>query len=141
MKKSISALCATAILANLTGCGTLLYPERAGQGRGGRLDIGIVLLDGVGLLCFVIPGVIAYAVDFLNGTIYLPHGSHANANIENIDTKDMIAVNVGKENLTPEKIKEVVSANAGHDVDIANAEAYKIKANGQKVKVDNKLFM
>lgn len=57
--------------AQLMGCGTLMYPERRGQ-RGGRLDVGVTILDAVGLLFFVIPGVIAFAVDFSNGTIYLP---------------------------------------------------------------------
>ena len=55
----------------LMGCGTLMYPERRGQ-RGGRLDVGVTILDAVGLLFFIIPGVIAFCVDFSNGTIYLP---------------------------------------------------------------------
>src|SRR5580698_7330540 len=62
----------TALLVfQLTGCGTLLYPERRGQ-VAGRLDAGVVILDAVGLLFFIIPGVIAFAVDFSNGSIYLP---------------------------------------------------------------------
>ena len=32
-------------------------------------------MDGIGLLFFLIPGVIAFAVDFSNGTTYLPEGS------------------------------------------------------------------
>jgi len=55
----------------LIGCGTLMYPERRGQ-RGGKLDVGVTVLDAVGLLFFIIPGVIAFCVDFSNGTIYLP---------------------------------------------------------------------
>jgi len=61
------------LVFQLAGCGTLLYPERRGQ-IGGRLDVGVVILDAVGLLFFIIPGVIAFAVDFSNGTIYLPSG-------------------------------------------------------------------
>ncbi|RJP25711.1 MAG: hypothetical protein C4520_02160 [Candidatus Abyssobacteria bacterium SURF_5] len=53
------------------GCGTLLYPERRGQ-RSGRIDPGVAILDGVGLLLFVIPGLIAFAIDFSTGAIYLP---------------------------------------------------------------------
>jgi len=59
------------LVFQLTGCGTLLYPERRGQ-IAGRLDVGVVILDAVGLLFFIIPGVIAFAVDFSNGTIYMP---------------------------------------------------------------------
>ena len=52
-------------------CGTILHPERRGQ-PAGRLDWGVVLLDGLGLIFFLIPGVIAFAVDFATGAIYLP---------------------------------------------------------------------
>src|SRR6185295_5982840 len=55
----------------LASCGTILYPERRGQ-PAGRLDVGVVALDGIGLLLFLVPGVIAFAVDFATGAIYLP---------------------------------------------------------------------
>src|SRR6516225_1345537 len=55
----------------LASCGTVLYPERRGQPVG-RLDVGVVALDGIGLLAFLVPGVIAFAVDFATGAIYLP---------------------------------------------------------------------
>ena len=62
-----------AICLQTAACGTIIHPERRGQ-RGGRLDVGIVILDAIGLLFFIIPGVIAFAVDFSNGTIYFPGG-------------------------------------------------------------------
>ncbi len=58
---------------NLTACGYFLYPERKGQTEG-RLDTTVILLDAVGLLFFVVPGVIAFAVDIATGAIYLPKG-------------------------------------------------------------------
>ena len=61
------------LLLQLTACGTILYPERRGTADG-RLDAGVVVLDAVGLLFFLVPGVIAFAVDFSTGAIYLPHG-------------------------------------------------------------------
>lgn len=63
----------TALAASLplAACGTILYPERKGQ-KDGRIDPAVAILDGLGLLLFLIPGVIAFAVDFSNGTIYLP---------------------------------------------------------------------
>src|SRR5260370_17229808 len=64
--------CLTIVLALQTAsCGTILYPERRGQPEG-CLDGGVVALDAVGLLLFLVPGVIAFAVDFATGTIYLP---------------------------------------------------------------------
>lgn len=70
----------------LSGCGTVLYPERKGQ-VSGRIDPAVAALNGVGLLFFFVPGVIAFAVDFSNGTIYLPPGQTAardNANNEGL---------------------------------------------------------
>jgi len=69
--KMFQSLVCFGLIAQLAGCGTLMYPERRGQ-RGGRLDIGVVALDTIGLLFFLIPGIIAFAVDFSEGTIYLP---------------------------------------------------------------------
>ena len=75
MTKQLSIILERSIIAvlvfQLVGCGTLFYPERRGQ-KAGHLDVGIVVLDAIGLLFFLIPGIIAFAVDFSNGTIYLP---------------------------------------------------------------------
>ncbi len=63
-----------AVLAvQLLACGTILYPERRGQ-PAGKYDTDIVILDAIGLLFGIIPGVIAFAVDFSTGAIYLPKG-------------------------------------------------------------------
>lgn len=58
---------------SLSGCGSLMFAERNGQDSG-KLDPNVVLLDGIGLLFFILPGVVAYAVDFATGAIYLPPG-------------------------------------------------------------------
>ena len=71
--KTVVLLFSSALIVQLTACGTILHPERKGQ-RGGQIDPAIALFDAVGLLFFFIPGVIAFAVDFSNGTIYLPGG-------------------------------------------------------------------
>nr|WP_269783542.1 hypothetical protein [Marinibactrum halimedae] len=68
-------------MGNLSACGTILHPERRGQ-SGGQLDPAIVVLDAVGLLMFFVPGVVAFAVDFTTGAIYLPRG-HASVDHEN----------------------------------------------------------
>lgn len=60
----------------VSGCGYLLYPERKGQ-TGGRLDAAVVLLDAAGLLFYLVPGLIAFAVDLTNGTIFLPPGGRS----------------------------------------------------------------
>lgn len=79
VKKLSFAALTLALLLQLCACGTILHPERKGQAAG-QIDIKIALFDAIGLLFFFIPGVIAFAVDFHNGTIYLPGGSRAELN-------------------------------------------------------------
>ena len=81
IKRNSSMIVSIALAFSLTACGTIMYPERKGQ-TGGRIDPGVAVLDGVGLLVFLIPGIVAFAVDFSNGTIYLPggHRAHLSAN-------------------------------------------------------------
>jgi len=64
------------LLIQTTACGTIIYPERRGQAAG-RIDADMAILDGVGLFFFLIPGVIAFAVDFSTGAIYLPAGRNS----------------------------------------------------------------
>lgn len=70
-REALKLLSSGALASGLSGCGTILYPERVGQPYG-PLDWKVVALDMVGLLLFLVPGVIAFIVDFHNGTIYLP---------------------------------------------------------------------
>lgn len=76
MKRILTIFMSAILITNVIGCGTIIYPERKGQ-VDGRLDGGIVALDAIGLLFFFLPGVVAFAVDFSNGTIYLPDGKSA----------------------------------------------------------------
>lgn len=73
VKRGIAATCLLTMAMNLTACGYFLYPERKGQ-AGGRVDPVVVILDGAALLFGILPGIVAFAVDFTNGTIYLPSG-------------------------------------------------------------------
>lgn len=96
-----------------TGCGTIFYPERRGQAAG-PLDWKIVALDAVGLLFFFIPGVIAFAVDFNNGTIYLPPEECAAEDTES--TPALTSIEVPRRELTLERIETTVSVQAKKDV-------------------------
>ena len=79
MRFSTRLLCAalgTTLLAQLSACGTLFYPERRGQIEG-RLDPAIVAANAVGLLFYIIPGLIAFGIDFATGAIYFPEGKYS----------------------------------------------------------------
>lgn len=76
IKRGIAASCLLILVMNLSACGYFLYPERKGQ-TGGRVDPVVVVLNGAALLFGILPGVVAFAVDFTNGTIYLPAGGNS----------------------------------------------------------------
>lgn len=72
----LAALLASSLLAQLAGCGTLFYPERRGQ-LNGQIDPAVAALNAVGILFYVVPGLIAFAIDFASGAIYLPEGRYS----------------------------------------------------------------
>lgn len=98
------------LVGNLASCGTIMYPERNGQ-HAGSIDPLVAVLDGVGLLFFLIPGVIAFAVDFNNHSIYLPHGHHSHL--------------TGK--LDKDGIEQFIRAQTGMSVDLRQANVEVIR--------------
>ncbi len=120
LKKIFRKLGATLLVLtltlSLTACGTLIYPERRGQ-TSGRIDPGVAILDGVGLIVFIIPGMIAFGIDFATGTIYLPHGkktARTSANMKVVHFKP------GERN--PEKLGKIISKETGKTVDLARKD-------------------
>ncbi len=83
--KGIAKVVAGSLIASqLVACGTLIYPERQGQ-NGGKLDLGVVALDALGLLFWFVPGVVAFGVDFITGAIYLPGGTVAQMSADDME--------------------------------------------------------
>ncbi|MEN4828065.1 polyribonucleotide nucleotidyltransferase [Pseudomonas sp. P39-UII1] len=107
------ALIAT-LLTQLTACGTLFYPDRRGQIEG-KVDPVIVALDAIGILFYVIPGLIAFGVDFATGAIYYPGGTTAQ--------------------VSPEKLREAVSPDG--KVDNLKLQAILESELGQRLPLDD----
>lgn len=99
MMKTISVSLAMVLTLQLTACGTVFYPERKGQ-KSGQIDPLVAVANAIGLLFYFIPGVIAFAVDFTTGAIYLPHGRHSS--------------------LTPEELKSVKDENGEVNTQVLN---------------------
>lgn len=116
----LSTSAGAAIGAMLSGCGTVMYPERRGQ-RAGRLDWKVVALDTVGLMVFFVPGVVAFAVDFSNGTIYLPDEGYANAS-DRQDRGELRAIAVAPDELDQRRIEREVSSHVGQEIDLTSAD-------------------
>ena len=110
----IRAACAM-LLAPLAGCGMILHPERRNQPTGGGLDWSIVALDGLGLLLFFIPGVIAFAVDFATGAIYLPPEQYGSTESPK-DDQPFVEMHVPKSELTQDCLEQIASKHSGKSV-------------------------
>ena len=93
LKALASILLSTTLVTQLAACGTVFYPERRGQ-ISGEIDPGVAILNGIGLLFYVVPGLIAFAVDFTTGAIYFPDERYT---------------------LTPERLDQAVDANGEVD--------------------------
>ncbi len=85
----IGAVLAVSLFTQLTACGTLFYPDRRGQ-IDGKIDPAIAVANAVGLLFYVIPGLIAFGIDFATGAIYLPDNEFS---------------------MAPEKLQEAIGAD------------------------------
>ncbi|MCK9800837.1 polyribonucleotide nucleotidyltransferase [Pseudomonas chlororaphis] len=72
----IGGVLVASLLTQVTACGSIFFPDRRGQIEG-KLDPVVVALDAVGLLFYVIPGLIAFGIDFATGAIYLEPGKTA----------------------------------------------------------------
>jgi len=83
MKKGLSLLICGLLLFQLAACGTLIYPERRGQ-TSGEIDPVVAVLDACGLILLVIPGLVAFIIDFDTGAIYLPAGKKSKERIDKI---------------------------------------------------------
>ncbi|MDP6179807.1 MAG: hypothetical protein QGG48_07950 [Desulfatiglandales bacterium] len=92
----------------------------------GRIDVGVAVLDGIGVLLFVVPGLIAFAVDFETGAIYLPGGKRAESLTSKAD--DMLVIRVDPNDLTRQRIEEIASREIGYPIrlDQRNAQIFEL---------------
>lgn len=125
LKKVIVTTIVVALFFQITGCGYLLYPERRGQTKG-KIDIGVAVLDGIGLLFFIVPGIIAFAVDFSSGTIYLPPGK---SSLNNSTTDKMTALKIPKNQFNVEGIEKIIKEHSGLKIDLDSNNVYVYEVN------------
>ena len=104
----------------LTGCGTVLHPERRGQ-PAGNLDWKIVALNALGLVLFLVPGIIAFAVDFHTGAIYLPPCGMGFSSQRNCP---LVVRYVPHVKMSREQIVAVVSSHIGQPIDLVEGKYF-----------------
>ena len=89
----IGGVLAATLLTQLAACGTLFFPDRRGQIEG-QVDPVVAGLNAIGILFYVIPGLIAFGIDFATGAIYLPNDQYS---------------------VAPEKLREAIGADGKVD--------------------------
>ncbi len=114
------------LIIQLSGCGYILYPERRGQKPVGRIDPAIAVLDALGLLLFIVPGVIAFAVDITNGTLYFPDGRRRSSGPTGDEPMTVIRVNPAE--LNEKMIQHIVKEHTGASIrpDLRDVEIYEL---------------
>jgi hypothetical protein len=123
-KKLLTIIIFISLLVQISACGYILYPERRGQ-TGGRIDVGVAVLDGIGLLFFLVPGIIAFAVDFSSGCIYLPGGYAAGP-----DADEVKVVHVNPAELNEATISRIIFSETGISTAIDLDKALVCRLNG-----------
>lgn len=114
--KPLAALLLTAAMTTqLAACGTLFYPERRGQ-ISGQIDSGVAILNAIGLLFYFIPGVVAFAVDFATGAIYLPDAKYSLAPERLHDALD------AQGQVDPLKLKAILKQDLDLDLPLEQAQ-------------------
>lgn len=133
MKRRLSAFVLSGCLVLSSGCGVLLYPERQGQSDG-KIDPVVALLDGMGLLLYVIPGLVAFAVDFHQGTIYLPGDGLSDAEDVNLDDARQVKI---EGPVDQESVEKAILEATGKTVDLGarNVQVINLQENTSQVQI------
>lgn len=81
--RTLAVLVAVSFTFLAADCGTILYPERLRQEPSGKVHAPTLIMDCLWLFVFIIPGVVAIAVDLANRTMY-----YSEAELSSIDRNE-----------------------------------------------------
>lgn len=123
MRKILFCLLA-AVLLGAPGCGTLFYSHRIGRRMSKTVDNTVFYTDCALCLLGVIPGVVAFILDYDNGTIYYTEA-------------ELIPDNFNEGSLTPGKMKKI-DGGSMTEAEIARRLA---RATGRKIDLSQARFI
>ena len=124
--RAIGGALVVTLLTQLTACGTIFYPDRRGQ-IGGKIDPVVAGLNAVGILFYVIPGLIAFGIDFATGAIYLPNNQYSLAPEK---LQDAIGADGRVDNL---KLKAILQRELGRDLPLDDPRLIQHKGSVQQL--------
>ncbi|MGE8065504.1 polyribonucleotide nucleotidyltransferase [Pseudomonas sp. NPDC089569] len=116
------------LLTQVTACGSIFYPDRRGQ-IDGKIDPAIAALDAVGLLFYIIPGLIAFAVDFTTGAIYFAPGEKT-AHVDPQTLKQAIGADGKVDNL---KLQAILQRETGRSLPLDDPRLIQHKGSVQQL--------
>lgn len=132
-QKIVSIFVLALFFAQTLSCGAILYPERNGQQfsqyEKRKLDVGVIVLDGVGMFFFLVPGVIAFAVDFITGTIYLPSSEIVKKSQNEANLKDVEVIYVDPDSVDFDKVREIIQIHTGKTIPFDSSKVLIYKAD------------
>ena len=128
----ISVILFLSMVIQMASCGTLLYPGRRHSNiqvdpAGRQVDPAVAVLDAACLVFFVIPGIIAFAVDFATGAIYLPQGKKQ-SNATGLGLQKRVVIQLLPDKMNKAALEQIISREAGINVsfDDKSMQAFEI---------------
>ena len=123
----IGSVLAVALFTQLSACGTLFFPDRRGQ-IDGRIDPVVAALNAIGILFYVIPGLIAFGIDFATGAIYLPNGHSAQ-----IDPQELRKVVDAEGRIDHARLKALIEQHTGHSLPLDDPRLIHSSASAEQL--------
>ena len=130
--KVLSVIIMMVLITQIAGCGTIMYPERRGQKIHGDVDTRIAVLDAVGLLFFIIPGLIAFGVDFYTGAIYLRPGEQQVWG-QTQSKQEFAVIRVDPNQIDQKMIEKIISDHIGQTISLDDHRMQILTFNGTDV--------
>jgi hypothetical protein len=135
-KKIISSAICLVLVFHLTSCGTILYPERRGQDKHqsvNKMDMAVFAMDFGLCLLGLLPGVIAFAVDFSSGCIYLPENQ---VSLEDVsDMKHWRVVKVDPDTLNQVTIERIIREHTGKSIHLNSPDLLMFKPDNRDIDI------
>ena len=118
VRKYLSLVVCCVVFFNIISCGTILYPERVGQSKNQSatdIDVFVFCLDGLWCFAFVIPGLVAWGVDFMTGAIYLPSNR---ASLNSSGKEKWQTVKVDPKKLNQAMLEKIIEDHTGKNISL-----------------------
>ena len=126
LRKSFIKLTLILFLIQTASCGYIIYPERKGQTTG-QIDPGVAILDAILFIPGILPGVIAFAVDFVTGAIYLPGGGTDTH--DTLGDKNQVEAARAAKRMDIRALETILSRNTGKEVHLKASDIHVLKVN------------